>query len=135
MHLIFDYFDQEFKNPKTFEFEKELKAGTTFTQNGVTYEVVKEIKSAVIRMVKYQIPNTATQFIHKCPAKKRISQTIEKCDVMNLKDIERVKLQGQMQSRCPYCKVIFWKESMELPEQIQIPKVLNKVKLIRRHQP
>ena len=111
-YKLYDYFDTEKEKPIHRSFEKPLAPNQEFDIEGVTYKVTgieadsDESPTVVVRMIRYKISNTTTQFIHYCPAEKR-----------------RIKMQGHMTIQCPHCKVIFWKESMEMPEQVQVPKV------------
>lgn len=140
-YTLFDVFDEEKERPVKREFDEELEPGNEFTIDGVTYRVLTVDRPvAIVRMFKYKIPNTATQFVHKCPAKKGAFEKLGREDVVKLEDTkkrnlnthERVKMQGHMKQQCPHCKTIFWKESMEMPEPIQVPKVYGKKKLIPR---
>lgn len=123
-YTLYDYYDKKMERPVHREFENSLSINDSFSIDDVEYKVTKTLvldatrPIAFIRMTKYKIPNTSTQFMHFCPA-------IDK----------RVKMRGHMNVRCPNCRVEFWKESMEFPEPIEIPAAINKPKkrkLIKR---
>jgi len=131
-YTLYDVFDERRERPVRREFTNKLEPGSQFTIDDVTYRVVTlEPQVAVVRMLKYKIPNTATQFVHKCPAKKGAFEKLSKDDVMKLDDLkkrnlkthDRVKMQGHMKQKCPHCRTIFWKESMAMPDPVQVPKV------------
>ena len=123
-YTLYDHFDREMNNAVKKKFKDTLSVGQEFTIDDVSYRVTqtsppnaKELM-AIIRMTKYRIPNTATQFMHFCPAKKK-----------------RLKMQGHMAIRCPNCEVTFWKESMDFPETVEVPKTFGRKKLIKRRRP
>lgn len=141
-YTLFDVFDEERERPVQKHFNNKLEPGSHFTIDDVTYRVVTlEPQVAVVRMLRYKIPNTATQFVHKCPAKKSALEKLGKEDVVKLDDLkkrnlkthDRVKMQGHMKQQCPHCKTIFWKESMAMPDPVEVPKLYKKkMKSVRR---
>ena len=110
---IYDFFDENFANPKKSTSNRPFKSGENFDIDGVTYNVVKawsfkddtglnkiDLDFAVVRMVKYRIPDTSTQFIHKCPAKKGAVTKLTREDVVKLKDkVGAKKISKEKQGR------------------------------------
>lgn len=146
VYKLFDFFDKEKENPVKRNFRKTLKKGKKFSIKGVTYKVVKVSKktnNAIIRMIKYRINNTATAVVHKCPARKSGMEAMDKGDIVELEEKigskivdqwkkGRVKMQGHMKQQCPFCKVVFWKESMEIPAKVKVSAVMKKKQLISK---
>lgn len=113
-YVLYDIFDKKKANPVIIMFDHKLKKKEVFSLNDVSYKVVGRWKKnekhyARIRMVKYKMSNTVTDMVHRCPAK----------------DMDHVKLRGHMRVKCPHCKVLFWKESMEFPEKVLVDKVIS----------
>jgi len=140
-YVLYDFFDKEKANPVIRMFDHKLKKKELFEINEVTYKVVgrwkkNEKRFARIRMTRYKIGNTNTSVMHPCPAKKmevesftvnqikKMKKKLTKKQFGRMKD-GRVKLRGHMKVSCPYCKVEFWKESMEFPEKVLVDKVMN----------
>ena len=135
-YTLYDIFDRNKKNPVKRSFKKELCLGDEFTIDDVTYRVVIIHRHAVVRMLKYKIPNTATQVVHKCPAKKEMLESLSKEDLLKITDPKvkkslktgRVRMGGLTNIQCPHCKVTFWKEKEERPEKAEIQSLFNKRK-------
>lgn len=132
-YTLFDVFDRKKANPVKRNFKKELEIGDEFVIDEVTYRVLIVERHAIIRMIKYKIPNTATQVVHKCPAKKEMLGQLSKEDLLKITDpktkknlkTSRVKLQGSIVTQCPHCKVTFWKEKEERPEKVEIKSLFQ----------
>lgn len=132
-YTLFDIFDRDKKNPTTRTFKKELQLGDEFVINDVTYRVVILHRHAIVRMMKYKIPNTATQVVHKCPAKKEMLESLTEDDLLKIKDpiqqkelkSSRVKMPGHVVTQCPHCKVTFWKEKDERPVNVEVASIFN----------
>ena len=133
-YTLFDVFDRSQSNPVKRRFKKELQLGDEFTIDDVTYRVVLIERHAVVRMFKYKIPNTATQVVHKCPAKKEMLDALSKEDLLKISDPKgkkksnRIKMRGGAVTQCPHCKVTFWKEKEERPEQVEVESLFHKSK-------
>ena len=133
-YTLFDIFDRDRRNPVTRTFKKELQIGDEFIIDEVTYRVVIASQYAVVRMMKYKIPNTASQVVHKCPAKKEMIEGLSKEDCLKFKNpaqkkfikSSRIKMAGEVVSQCPHCKVTFWKEKDERPEKVEIKSLFHK---------
>ena len=142
-YKLFDFFDEEKVNPVKRAFRKPLTKGKKFSIEDVTYKVVnvnRKTNNAVIRMIRYKIQNTSTAVVHKCPARKSVMDNMDRDDIIELekkigpKAVSqwkkgRVKMQGHMKQRCPFCKVVFWKESMELPAKVEVAGIMTKKQL------
>lgn len=139
LHVLFDFYDEERENPVNMHFNRKLKREDTFETNGVQYMVLgvkmrAGVPVTTVRMVKYKIANTATQFVHKCPAKKGALEKMDRDDIIKIEEKTKKKLSSRvkmsshntLQIKCPHCKTIFWKERNELPEQVQVSKVMGK---------
>lgn len=137
-HILFDHFDVERENPVTLKFSGLLRAGETFDVNDVTYRVTKHktqagVPTLVVRMIRYKIPDTSTQFIHKCPAKKGAVEKLDREDVVKIEATGtklngRVKMQSYnvKEQACPHCKTVFWKDNIALPEEVEVDRVMPK---------
>lgn len=133
-YTLFDVFDRKKLNPVKRSFKRELEIGDEFVIDEVTYRVLIIERHAIVRMIKYKIPNTATQVVHKCPAKKEMLSQLSKEDLLKITDpktkknlkTSRVKLQGSIVTQCPHCKVTFWKEKEERPEKVEIKSLFHK---------
>lgn len=135
-YTLFDIFDRDRRNPIKRNFKNELQIGDEFVIDEVSYRVVITSQYAVVRMVKYKVPNTATQVIHKCPAKKEMLDGLSKEDCLKITDPKikksfksnRVKMHGGVVTQCPHCKVTFWKEKEEHPEQVEVQSLFHNKK-------
>ena len=131
---LFDVFDRKKENPVTKELKEELQIGEEFTIEDVTYRVMLLEPQAVVRMVRYKIPNTATQVVHKCPAKKEMLDNLSKEDFLKITSpaqkklfkSSRIKMPGHIATKCPHCKVTFWKEKEARPEKVFVSSVFTK---------
>lgn len=147
IYQLHDYWDRTRKVP--WPFDHALKRGEVIENDGVEYVVVKknsEKRWAVIRMTRYKIPNTSSQFVHKCPAKKDYSESLSQADIIKLQkkhgkeqtaDImnERVKIRAvgaQLTFGCPYCKVTFWRETFDMPPPVMVDPIMGKKQLRKR---
>jgi len=149
-YLLFDYFDGETENGREMKFKDRLKCGQEFKKNKVVYRVEEcdywnRHGTAIIRMVRYQIPDTATQFVHKCPVKKSHMEKLDKGDVLKMEKVYgkedaarkikqwktgRVKMQShnKLEIKCPLCECVFWKKHNAVPETVTVDGVMrNKV--------
>lgn len=136
--MLFDNFDVERTNPVTLKFSGLLKVGETFDVSDVTYRVTNRGTQAgvpflIVRMIRYKIPDTSTQFIHKCPAKKGAVEKLDREDVIKIEATGtklngRVKMQSYntKEQACPHCKTVFWKEHIALPEEVEVERVMPK---------
>lgn len=149
---VFDYWDKILENPKPLTLDRKgpLAVGDTLEFNDVTYKVERRFNNprlgdcAVLKMVRYRIPDTATQFVHKCPAKKNAMDRMSREDLINLEQEQGKKATERMQQGrvkmggiapvvvCPFCKCEFWKKQVLIPEQVQVKKMLRKKKLKKR---
>jgi len=145
-YTLFDYWDDSHKNPIPFSHEGSLIVGTTFDVNDVTYRVMERFRGpaigevAVVKMVRYKIADTATQFVHKCPAKKKAWDKFTAEDIVKLEEqrgrkvtdqmqMQRVKMRAlQTEIACSYCGTVFWKEVQALPETVDVERIMNKTK-------
>ncbi len=147
---LIDYFDERTENTVKRVFPKRLLVGQVIEKNDVAY-IIEDVDwwpetrkgKAIIRMVRYKIPNTATSFVHKCPAKKKAMEKLDSNDVIKIekkygkkgaeKRIKqwkagRAKLNShnKIETQCPLCDCVFWKEKNEVPEIVVIDGVMNK---------
>jgi hypothetical protein len=93
-YTLNEYYDPDKENPIEMEFKKRLKEDQKFDVDDVTYKVIeldsvnyknKEFFSeAIVKMVRYRIPDTATQFVHKCPVKKTAAERLDSDDVIKI---------------------------------------------------
>jgi len=143
-YTLYDFFDREKTNCVLRNFSKPLKVKQRFIINDVEYKVTRiKKKVAIVRMIKYKIDNSNTSFVHKCPAKKSTMEKLDQDDLIKLekkvgkKQVKswtagRVKMRGHFKQQCPFCKVIFWKESFEHPEEVSVNKIMKHKQLIKR---
>jgi len=146
-YILHDRFDRDKKNPVNISFEKPLVKGDTFTLNDVTYKVIKspsKYNVVIIKMIKYKIENTATSIVHKCPARATMSRELTENKIVEMKKkygdkivdnflSGRVKMHSIKQAKCPFCNVKFWKEKIEIPEQVHInSRIKGRKQLINR---
>lgn len=146
-YQLHDFWERPLSRP--WKFDHQLRRGETFEFDGVTYLVVKKNNEkgwAVVRMVRYKIPNTSSQFVHKCPAKKGHSESLSKDDIVQLQekhgqkraaDImnERVKIRAvgaQLEFKCPFCETLFWREHFELPPPVFVDRIMRTRRLRKR---
>ena len=142
---FFDVWDVDKINPVRIEGKKDLKVGDKFHIDDVSYRVLeREGTTAVVRMFKYRIPDTATQFVHKCPAKKDKMDGLDRDDIVSFEDKYGKKVADKMRSgrvkmgtlklktKCPFCKCIFWKENVAVPETVEVNKVAGRKQLKKR---
>jgi len=147
-YTLFDYFDGDTENSRDMEFATKLKTGQTFKKSKVVYRVEEcdhwdGKGTAIIRMIRYQIPDTATQFVHKCPVKKSHMEKLDKDDVLKMEKAYgkedaarkikqwksgRVKMQShnKLEIKCPLCECVFWKKNNAVPETVTIDGVMKK---------
>lgn len=156
-YILYDYFDGDTSNPVTCEFKSTLVQGQILKRNGVTYcvekcdywgvNINKEYEGvAILRMTRYRISDTNTQFIHKCPVRKKSSEKLDRDDVLKLekrfgkvgaeKKIKawkkgRTKMQSynKLETTCPLCGCVFYKKHNSVPDTVQIDGVMKKRKL------
>ena len=148
----FDFYDKERKNPIELDIKKKhVKKDEQFKLDDVTYLVTKvfskkgyESKCIEVKMVAYKIPNTVTTFAHKCPAKKNQMEQIrpdhreeleKKFGKQNVDAWTKGKVKmktGSVTSVCPDCGVVFWKEKVELPQEVEVVSLKGKKKLVKR---
>lgn len=143
-YKLTDFWDRD--NVIDWEFDSHPKAKDKFKHRGVTYlllEVNPKKKTAMARMWKYRLPDTSGQFVHKCPAKKNIESRLGKDDIIKLQDKytdkqiaeirnHRVKIRyhgAQLKFRCPFCKTLFYKKKVRLPDPVQVTATMSKRKL------
>ncbi len=146
-YQLHDFWDRSLARP--WEFDHLVQRGETFEFDGVTYSIVKKNSKkswAVIRMTRYKIPNTSSQFVHKCPAKKGHSESLSRDDIVMLQEkhgqkraadimSERVKIRAvgaQLEFQCPFCKTLFWRASAELPAPVFVDRIMRTKRLKRR---
>lgn len=147
VYTLFDVYDKEKQNPVTLNFPFQLEKGKRFKRKDVSYRVVSlKGKTAVVQMVRYKLANTATQFVHKCPAKRYAADKMTREDIVKLEKEqgkekaaqirnERVKIRSlgaQTVMKCPFCKVEFYKDQFELPDTVDVDGVMKKKKLKKR---
>lgn len=140
IHKLWDYYDLDRvgRSPE-LGFSKQLKNADRFEFDGVTYEVTDVMRggpkhsAVIVKMVRYQIPDTATQFVHKCPAKKDADSSMSRDDIMKI-PAKRVKMQShnRLEIKCPHCKTIFWKKNHGVPDEVQVDKTFKKKKKGKR---
>lgn len=150
---FYDWFDGQTENPVKLMLpgKEAARVFTTrkFERDGVEY-VVKDAHVweedrrgvALVKMVRYHVPNTTTQFVHRCPARARLTTKMTRQDVTRidskvgrairkpwkLATNDRVKMSGhnRLEMRCPHCGVVFWKEAIELPDTVEVDGVMKK---------
>lgn len=138
-HVLFDSFDAQRENPIQLMFAKKLKEGNFFDVNDVRYKVegVKlraGVPIATVRMVRYKIPDSATQFVHKCPAKKGAVERLDREDIVKIEAAQGKKMSSRVkmhsynvkEQACPHCKTVFWKEHLVMPEEVEVDRVMPK---------
>jgi hypothetical protein len=136
---LYDYWDKEKAAAVYRDFPKRLKPKQTFEIDGVSYFVCSTRRnptgsiSAVVRMVRYRISDTATQVVHKCPALRDPQAKLSKEDVVKLDAVPakkrvRTSAYNQLEHRCPHCGVVFYKSFNRIPETVLIPRVYKKRK-------
>jgi len=145
---LIDYYDDRTENVIKRVFKKQLVRGQKIEKNDVVYEVEDadwwhDQGRAIIRMVRYKIPNTATQFVHKCPVKKKAMEKLDANDVLRIehkygkkgaeKRIKQWKAgrakmnsHNKLETQCPLCECVFWKERNQVPETVVIDGVMGK---------
>ena len=144
----YDVYDTERKNPVELKL-KEIEKGRTFNIDSVTYKIERVFKKdgqrcIELRMIKYKIPNGATVFVHKCPAKKRMmkkmtqegkEQIAKKYGEHTLKAWceGRIKMKTALATVCPDCECVFWKDKDEPPEPVEVVSLKGKKQLTKRN--
>jgi hypothetical protein len=150
-YTFVDWFDDDAANAVTQKLKKKLEVGDIFNINDVTFSVEhieytdKKKAKALIRMRRYKIGNTQTQFVHKCPAKRDMMGKLSREDVIRMeenvgkKQVDswkkgRVKLNSYNKKEiiCPECKTVFWKEYDDIPDTVEVTATLNKKVLRKR---
>ncbi len=154
-YTLYDYYDVNTENGKEMSFTLQLTIGQKIRKDNVTYKILecdywgdgkstsgKAYGRAIIQMTRYKIPDSATQFIHKCPAKKKAMEKIDADDVIKLekkfgkkgaaKRIKswkagRAKLQSynKLETKCPMCGCVFYKKHNTVPDVVYIDGVMN----------
>ena len=152
-YVLIELFDEEGENEVVVSRKKKLKAGNTFKIQDITYEVEEAewYKSegkgkALVKMVRYRIPDTATQFVHKCPVRKKQAEAMTDKDILKFekeygkdkanKKIEymrqgRVKMESynKLEIECPLCECVFYKNHNSIPAPVIISKGMKKKRL------
>ena len=158
-YTLYDFFDDNTDNGIVRAFKEKLTDGQELKQDGVTYQVdqcdywgpdnpmgKEPFGTAVFRMTRYLIPDTSTQFIHKCPAKKKAMEKMDNDDVVKLQEQHgkvgaekrikawkqgRTKMQSynRLELRCPLCKCIFYKKNNQVPDSVTVDGVMGKKEL------
>ena len=149
-YTFIDWFDDDAANAVTQKLKQKLALGDIFNINDVTFSVehieyIGNKAKALIRMRRYKIGNTQTQFVHKCPAKRDMMGKLSREDVIRMeknvgkKQVKswkegRVKLNSYNKKEiiCPECKTVFWKERDDIPDTVEINTTLNKKALRKR---
>jgi len=152
-YILIELFDDEAENEVIVHRNKKLKAGDYFSIQDTTYEI-EEVEwyslaiggKALVKMVRYRIPDTATQFVHKCPVRKKQGEDITDSDILKFeKDLGkdkankkiaymksgRVKMQSynKLEIECPLCKCVFYKNHNSIPAPVIISKGMKKKRL------
>jgi len=152
-YVLYDFFDENTEHPIKMKFDHKLVAGEELDFNDVTYTVAEadffeKHGTAVTRMTRYKIPDTATQFVHKCPVKKKHMEKLDQDDVIKLekqfgKDgaAKRVKAwkagrakmrsYNKYETKCPLCECVFYKDHNTIPDEVTVDGVMKKKKLTK----
>jgi hypothetical protein len=148
-YCIFDYYDVGYFNPKHYESKNKLRVSDQFDLDDVTYIVTKKFKHhlhnevcLVIKMIRYKISDSSTTFVHKCPAlkgettklnQKQFKTLIEKHGEKKVNDwinVGRIKMHSMnLVNICPHCGVVYYKDKIKVPEEIDVISTSNKKKL------
>ena len=151
-YTLIDWFDDVAGNPIELDLDEALELGDEFTVNDVTfsiehieYQINKKGFNALVRMRRYRIPDTQTQFVHKCPAKKGMMSKLSRDDVIKLeKSVGKKQVTSWKNGRmkfssynkkeivCPDCGTIFWKHNNCIPGTVDIDPIMNKKTLRKR---
>lgn len=143
--VLVETYDKEAMNECEHVFQFPLRVDEEFTIDDVTYIVDhaewyadKQFGKAMVRMTRYRIPDTATQFVHKCPAMEKHMSKLSHDDLMKFeaklgeKTVEglkkgRVKMRHHktLEQKCKHCGVVFWKKKNVLPEQVDVDVEMN----------
>lgn len=143
---LVETYDNEAINEVEHVFKFPLKVNQEFTIDDVTYIVehaewypTEKYGKALVRMTRYRIPDTATQFVHKCPAMERYMSGISKEDIMKFearfgsKTVEglkkgRVKMRHHksLEQKCDHCGVVFWKKQNIIPDEVDVETQMDK---------
>jgi len=146
-YVLVDLWDHNAENEITINMKFHLKPNDIFTIEQVTYQVeevdffedIAEGK-AVIRMIRYRIPDTATTTVHRCLAKKEHFDTMSSTDLIRLEErygakkvkawSGKVKLKtyNKLESKCEFCGVTFWKKYNSVPDTVAVDVMMDKVK-------
>jgi len=152
-YILYDFFDGDTENPTKMVFDRQLKTDEELKFDGVTYKVIEadffdKHGTAVIRMTRYRIPDTSTQFVHKCPVKKKHMEKLDRDDVIKLekkfgkkgaaKRVKqwkngRTKMQSynRIETTCPLCECVFYKKHNTIPDEVTVDGVMNKKQLVK----
>ena len=137
---LVETFDHEALNEREHVFQHPLRVHEAFTIDGVTYEVEHaewdaqtKAGRALVKMTRYRIPDTATQFVHKCPAMQKQMDKITPDDLVKFeaqwgaKTVNgwksgRVKMRHHksIEQPCKHCGVVFWKEQNLIPDTVDV---------------
>lgn len=145
-YTLIENFDHDAENPIHVRLKTHVKVGDRFTIENVTYEVEDSDYfedtgegKAIVRMVRYRIPDTATTAVHKCPAKKEHFDNMNAEDIIRLEEkygakkvkawSNKVKLKtyNKLESKCEFCGVTFWKKVNTLPDTVEVEVVMKDV--------
>ena len=152
-YVLIESFDDEAENEVIVNRKKKLNPGDSFKIQDITYEVEytewygsEKTGKALVRMVRYKIPDTATQFVHKCPVRKKQAKSMTDEDVLKFeKELGkrkankkmaymkegRVKMQSynKLEIECPLCKCVFYKNYNLIPQSVTINRGMKKKRL------
>ena len=151
-YCLFDFHDVGYCNPKHYDSKKKLRVSDQFNLDSVTYMVTKKFKHhlhsgvcLVVKMIRYKIPNDATTFVHKCPALKgqMTNMNVKHLKILIEKHGEdkveewlktgRVKMHTmKLVNACPHCGVVYYKDKIEVPKEIEVISTSKKKKLRTR---
>lgn len=145
-YKLIEVWDTEGENKIEVKLKKRLSVGDQFTIDGVTYSVEETdwfedqgSGTALVRMIRYRIPDTATTHVHKCPAKKEHIQQLSSDDVVKLENKHgakkvkkymrspniKMRTHSTLETKCPGCGVVFWKKNIALPDTVEVEKVMD----------
>lgn len=147
-YTLIEFWDNEGDNGVVVGFDEILQAGEAIVIDDVEYIVeecdwsaVKKQGMALIRMYRCKIPDTATTYVHKCPAKKQHVENLTADDILKLEkrygkkktdswlQSNKIKLRtfSKLETKCEHCGVVFWKDKRDLPDTVQVDSGLDKI--------
>jgi len=147
-YTLVETWDHDGENEIDVCLKRQLNIGDRFTIENVTYQCEecdwfeKDGRGkAVVKMVRYRIPDTATTTVHKCHAKKEHFNSLSGDDIIRLEQEHgakkvkawrgkvKLKTYNKLESTCEFCKVVFWKKINAVPDTVEVelmmPEVLN----------